>query len=62
MPSVSCPVLGCNYATPETDAVIVAALLTTHATLYNTPAAGGTPAKVEGVRRLTIISASTSED
>ena len=63
MPSVNCPVPGCNYATPDTEAVIVAALITAHATTHNNPApaAQGT-AKVEKVKRPTIIPSCTSED
>ena len=55
MPSVNCPYPGCNYATPDTEAVIVAALLTTHA-------APGGGAKVDRVKHPTIVSSSTSED
>lgn len=61
MPSVNCPVPGCTYATPDVDAVIVAALLTTHATQHNGNQASGT-AKVEKVKRPTMIRASSSED
>lgn len=63
MPSVNCPVPGCTYATPDTEAVIVAALLTTHATLHNsTGAAASGTAKVEKVKRPTIGLSSMSED
>jgi len=64
MPSVTCPVPNCTYTTPDTDAVIVATLLTTHATTHNT---GNAPrdiqaAKIERVKRPTITLAGTSED
>lgn len=59
MPSVTCPVPGCDYTTPDTDAVIVAALLTTHATLHKATATAA--AKVEKVKRPTIIPETTSE-
>ncbi|XP_066924333.1 uncharacterized protein [Clytia hemisphaerica] len=64
MPSVNCPVPGCNYATPDTEAVIVAALITAHAnSTHNGPAqAGQGTTKVEKVKRPTIVSSSTSED
>ena len=64
MPSVNFPYPGCNYATPDTEAVIVAALPTTHATLHNgpTPAAPGGGAKVKRVKRPTIVPSSTYED
>ena len=57
MPSVNCPVSGCTYATPDTDAVIVDALLTTHATLHKAPAVARASFKVEKVKRPTIVSA-----
>ena len=59
MPSVTCPVPGCDYTTPDTDAVIIAALLTTHATLHKATATAA--AKVEKVKRPTIIPETTSE-
>ena len=31
MPVVNCPIAECTYATDDVDAIIVAALLTTHA-------------------------------
>ena len=64
MPSINCPVADCTYATPDVDAVIVAALLTTHATTHaatNTPNANHV-AKIERVRRPTVSLAGTSED
>jgi len=64
MPSVECPVPECTYVTPDTDAVIVAALLTTHATLHapNNHTATGSSAKAEKVKRPVIVPAGTSED
>ena len=60
MPVVSCPIPGCDYTTPELDASIVAALLTTHCTIH---ASGtGPAAKIEKVKRPTIAAAGTSED
>ena len=34
MPVVACPIRECNYTTPDLDAAIVAALLTTHSTMH----------------------------
>lgn len=63
MPSVSCPVPGCTYTTPDLDAVIIAALLTTHATTHsNQPTSVSPTAKIERVRRPTVTLAGTSED
>ena len=64
MPVVQCPVPTCDYETADLDAVIVAALLTTHATVHNAapPSATQSYHKVEKVRRPTISSAGTSEE
>lgn len=64
MPSVDCPIPGCTYTTPDLDAVIVAALLNTHATIHAapTPHVAGAAVRVERVKRPTISSAGTSED
>ena len=51
MPSVNCPVPKCTYVTTDNDAVIVAALLTTHATLHKALAAAGASVKVNKVKR-----------
>ncbi len=59
MESISCPVPDCPYATPAgIDAIVVAALLTTHATTHST----NTVAKVEKVRRPTVSAAGSSEE
>ena len=62
--SVNCPVPGCTYATPDTDEVIVAALLTTHATLHNAPAAQPPlhQPRLKGENTQTVVPARTSED
>ncbi|XP_063956770.1 uncharacterized protein LOC135154494 [Lytechinus pictus] len=58
MPTVNCPIPGCDYATPDRDAAIVAALLTAHSTIHTS----GQAAKVEKVKRPTIAAAGTSEE
>ena len=56
MESIECPVLDCTC--PNTDAIVVAALLNAHATThYRT-----TSAKVEKVKRPTISTAGSSEE
>ena len=64
MPIVDCPIEDCTYSTPDLDAIIVAALLTTHATTHAAPTTGtrGAAARVEKVKRPTISSAGSSED
>ena len=59
MESIECPVPDCTYATPaNTDAIVVAALLNTHATTHSRD----TSAKVEKVKRPTISTAGSSEE
>lgn len=58
MPIVKCPVPGCDYVTDDLDAVIVAALLTTHGTVH---AARTIPLATE-VRRPFISATGASED
>ena len=36
MPVIACPIPGCDYRTPDHDAVIVAVLLTTHGSTHQT--------------------------
>ena len=64
MPTAKCPIPACTFENDELDAVIVAALLTTHAMVHNAaPAAPAAPAvKVERVKRPSVSSADTSED
>ena len=62
MPAVPCPIESCTYVTPDLDAQIVAALLTTHATVHSSPNIQSGAAKVERVKRPTISSAGTSEE
>ena len=59
MPTVECPILGCEYETGDFDAAIVAALINTHAKVHDTHQ---TIAKVEKVKRPTVSSAGTSEE
>ncbi|CAG2254453.1 unnamed protein product [Mytilus edulis] len=47
MPAVKCPVPDCQYETDDLDAVVVAALLTTHATVHSAAAGAIVSAKVE---------------
>ena len=65
MPVVQCPVPDCGYTTADLDAVLVAALLTTHATIHTANAGSNVSnvsAKVEKVKRPTVSSAGSSED
>ena len=59
MPTVECPIPGCEYETGDFDAAIVAALINTHAKVHDTHQ---TIAKVEKVKRPTVSSAGTSEE
>lgn len=61
MPSIQCPIPGCEYETDDLDGVLVAALLTTHAMVHAAAPASGS-AKTEKVKRPTISSAGSSED
>ena len=54
---VKCPIDGCEYETPDVDTVIVAALITTHATSQPTQAA-----RAEKVKRLSISLVGMTED
>lgn len=60
MPQVKCPIPGCDYETPDLDAVIVAALITTHATTH--PTTSDIQARIEKVKRPTVTLAGSSED
>ena len=60
MPAVQCPIVNCNYVTPDLDAAIVAALITAHCTSHSQAAA--IAAKVERVKRPTICPAGSNED
>ena len=62
MPTVKCPIDGCLYETPDVDAVLAAALITTHSTVHARATTSVATAKVEKVKRPTISSAGTSED
>ena len=59
MPVIKCPIPDCDFETDDVDAVIVAALLTTHATTHST---NHVSTKVEKVKRPTVSLAGTSED
>ena len=61
MPVIKCPIDGCDYSTPDLEAVIGAALLNAHTTTHQ---ARGPPqaARVERVKRPDISSAGTTED
>lgn len=62
MPAIDCPIDGCTYVTPDVEAIIAAALLTTHATIHNKRTTDAVAAKVEKVKRPEISSAGSSED
>ena len=58
MPKIKCPIPSCEYETPDVDAVIVAALITTHSSTHSVTQA----ARVEKISRPTISSTGTSEE
>lgn len=58
MPAVGCPIAGCDYTTEDLDPAIVAALITAHSAIH----APGHAAKVEKVKRPTIVAAGSSEE
>ena len=62
MPTVQCPIEGCEYATPDVDPVIADALITTHATSHQTPSGPTQTARVEKVKRPSVSLAGTTED
>ena len=62
MPTVNCPITDCEYSTPDVEAVLAAALITTHATTHTAANVNVVTAKVEQVKRPTISSAGTSEE
>ena len=65
MPAVACPFPGCEYVTPDHEAAIVAALISTHSMTHapaNNAPAPNPAAKIERVRRPTISAAGSSED
>ncbi|CAC5364086.1 unnamed protein product [Mytilus coruscus] len=62
MPVVKCPVPDCQYETDDVDAVVVAALLTTHATDHSAAASAIVSAKIEKLKRPTDSSAGSSEN
>ncbi|OWF54637.1 hypothetical protein KP79_PYT25380 [Mizuhopecten yessoensis] len=47
MPVLNCPIDGCTYATPDVDAIVDAALITTHATIHNANASPAAIAKLQ---------------
>jgi hypothetical protein len=58
MPTIKCPIEGCEYETPDVEPVVAAALITVHATSHGPTQA----ARVEKVKRPSISSAGTTED
>ena len=64
MPAIRCPIDGCEYETPDVEAVVTAALITTHATVHQAPTSepAAQAARIEKVKRPTITSAGTTED
>ena len=63
MPSVQCPVPGCEYATADLDPAVVAALLTTHATVHtHTAQHNNSGSKTERVRRPIVSLSGTAEE
>lgn len=48
MPAVQCPIPNCDYTTPDLDAAIVAALITTHGAVHTT----GTSAQTTPVEKV----------
>ena len=62
MPRIQCPIEGCEYETPDVEAVLAAALITTHATSHRTTSRSTQTARVEKVKRPNVLSAGTTED
>jgi len=62
MPTVECPIEGCEYQTPEVDPVMAAALITTQTTTYAIPQPVPPVANDEKVKRPGILSGGTTED
>ena len=56
MPTIECPIPGCDYVTPECDPAITAALLSTHAITHSSHQ------KTEKLKRPTVSLAGSSED
>ena len=56
------PIEGCKYETPDIDAVIAAALITTHATSHQMPSQPTQTVRVEKVKRPSISLAGTTKD
>ena len=59
MPVVQCPITGCEYATDDLDAVIVAALITAHSAEH---ARAAPAASTDKIKRPTISAGGTSSD
>ena len=51
MPVVRCPIEDCKYQTPDVDPMVVAALITTHATVHASSHLATPMAKAEKVKR-----------
>ena len=62
MPVVQCPIERCEYATPDVDPVVAAALISAHATSHRAPDGPGQAARIEKVKRPSVSSAGTTED
>ena len=62
MPSIRCPIEGCEYQTPEVEAVLAAALMTVHVTSHKQPDSNTSAARAEKVKRPSISSAATTEE
>ncbi len=56
------PIDSWEYETPDVDPVVAAALITTHATFHQGPSLPTLSARVEKVKRPSILSAGTTED
>lgn len=62
MPTVRCPIEGCDYETPDVEPVVAAALITAHVTSHRTPGGPTPAARAEKVKRPSVSSAGTTED
>ena len=59
MPKVRCPFEDCQYETGDTEAILVAALLKTHAMIHS---GGKSTSRATKIQRPTIAAAGSTED
>lgn len=59
MPTVQCPLEGCDYKTPDVEPVVAAALITTHVTVHHASNRSTPAARAEEIKRASVSSAGT---